>query len=60
MPTPQQWEYDYLEEPPRLMTQLIDELNELGAQGWEAFGVLSVGGASWPNVMVFIKRPIGA
>ena len=42
------------------MTQLIDELNELGAQGWEAFGVLSVGGASWPNVMVFIKRPIGA
>jgi hypothetical protein len=50
------WEYDYLEEPPRHIRDLIDDLNEHGAEGWEAFAAFSVGGASLPNVVVPLKR----
>jgi hypothetical protein len=55
----ERWEYDYLEVPPRQMTKLIDELNDMGGDGWEAFAAFSVGGAAWPNVMVMLKRRVG-
>ena len=31
------WEYDYIEDAPRQVRQVIDELNDMGRDGWEAF-----------------------
>jgi hypothetical protein len=51
------WEYDYLEEPPRLLTDLVDDLNARGAEGWEAFAVVPIG-RSTNSVVVLLKRPV--
>jgi len=59
MPDDDRWEYEYLEEPPRRMRDLVDDLNHMGRDGWEAFAALSVGGASMPNVVVLLKRQAG-
>ena len=52
------WEYDCLEEPPRHIADLVEDLNRMGREGWEAFAAFSVGGSAMPNVVVLVKRHV--
>ena len=54
------WEYTIAD-----ITKLqrsIDDLNRLGAEGWEAVGLVSTWGAGWRMVhpVVLMKRRLGA
>lgn len=47
----------YEEQPIRRLNDLIEDLNESGKQGWEAFAAMSVGIATG-TVTVLLKRPL--
>lgn len=58
--TPRQWEYETLE-PPKGLTkrEAVDpkqELNRLGAEGWELTGTVSYDGGG--TKLLLFKRPI--
>jgi len=53
----QQWEYavaDFTK-----LDKAVPELDQLGAEGWEAVGLISTWGAGWRMVhpVVLLKRP---
>jgi hypothetical protein len=50
------WEYDHIEEVSGGMDHVVDAMNTMGANGWEAFSVLS-GGSVTNSVIVLFKRP---
>ena len=57
---PQQWEYETLE-PPKGLTkrETVDpkeELNRLGADGWELTGTISYDGGG--TKLLLLKRPV--
>lgn len=57
---PQQWEYETLE-PPKGLTKRetvdpTDELNRLGAEGWELTGTISYDGGG--TKLLLFKRPL--
>jgi hypothetical protein len=49
------WEYSYEEQPVRRLPTLIQDLNEAGADGWEAFAAMAIGVATG-TVTVLLKR----
>jgi hypothetical protein len=50
------WEYHHIEDVPTRMEDLVEAMNAMGANGWEAFSVLPIG-APTNSVTVLFKRP---
>ena len=57
---PQRWEYRVVEDAPRHLAKddgdLLQDLNELGDQGWEAVGLVPIG-RDTVSIAVLLKRP---
>lgn len=54
----QLWEYTYIEGPERRLNDLVAQMNEGGAKGWEAFATIAVKkGVTADTVAILFKRP---
>ena len=57
----QRWEYRIAEDAPRHLGRedgdLMLDLNEYGAEGWEAVGMVGVG-RDTTTIIVLLKRPV--
>ena len=53
------WEYTHIEGPERKLQHLVDQMNQSGAKGWEAFATTAIKkGVTSDTMAVFFKRPL--
>ena len=56
-PTATQWEYLLLADRGRMHKVSLDELNEVGRQGWELINIVHEERTQTPEIHFYFKRP---